>query len=269
MRKPFDRCSEERYDELWKEALGLLSVPDGEKDQEQARIGVEDVIRRFQLRLESWKASPKFTDLRDQLDQISTSARELGRLLDTSWPYAQAAAAGYCSVDDWLNQDRFVFFEQVIEGPEQVCTVLPKIAEAADQIRSRLPAQKGGGRSLEERFHGLPKAVLAVHCWELFHHYRPGEAKTTDGGDYHTLTSIIYEMASGEGSDSPGVGLEHYVKNAAIVCRDLIEQNPALERLRHALPPGESPVGFLSESTAIADWYGIPRRVEKEIRDDN
>ena len=259
--------SDERGAVLLCEALDLLDIQEGKEDRDQVRVWIEDVARRFRSRLRSQEDSPNFADLKEQFEQLSATARKLARLLEQTWPHVHAAAAGYCSIDDWFNPEKPSNYEQqLILNPDYARTILPEIADVTDRILERLPEQKGGERNVEARFHGLPKELLAIQCWELFNYFRPGKAKATEGGDYHKFTSAVYELSTGEDPDRLGVGLERYVKSAAVVCRDLVKRKPVIERLTRILPDGDSPVGLLSESGILASHFDIPQRMWRELQ---
>ena len=259
--------SDERGAVLLCEALDLLKIQEGKEDRDQVRVWIEDVARRFRSRLRSQEDSPNFADLKEQFERLSTTARELARLLEQTWPHVHAAATGYCSLDDWFGHEQPSYYEQqLILNPDTARTILPEIALVTERVLEQLPEQRGGERNVEARFQGLPKELLAIQCWELFNYFRSGKAKTTEGGDYYKFTGIVYTLATGEGPGELGVGLERYVKSAALVCRDLVKRRPGIERLTCALAPGTSPVGLLSESGVLASHFGIPQKMMRELQ---
>ena len=144
--------------------------------------------------------------------------------------------------------------------------LLPEIADLADRLSERLPADTGGERPLFALFHGSPKQVLAVQCWELFWYFRPGEATGGEGSKYYKFTAWVYELATDEEADEKkGVGLRRYTDKAVKECDDLVSRVPGLRDHCHLLAAEGSPVGFISNSSLAAHLLGVPNRLIQEL----
>ena len=49
----------------------------------------------------------------------------------------------------------------------------------------------------------------------VFAKFRPDKVSGTPGGDFYEFVAAAYELATGNGADEPGVGLDYYVRKAA------------------------------------------------------
>ena len=243
------------------QAFDYLRVPDD--CREDAEFWILDVARSFRERHEQQRA-PRLADLKKQTGAIEKHAAKLGRLLDESNPYFARAAVGYLGVDDWRDDQGDPHLFEIIDPHErnQLTAKLQRLARLASRLGEALPRDTGGPHDLRDIFEGPSKGSLAVDCWELFDWFRPGEATGHVDGHYHLFVEIVYELAIEE---KPSSGLTIFTKRAAPRCNAHAKRTPAYRNLRRVTPPGHSPVGLLSASGFVADFYGVPARLRDEI----
>lgn len=250
------------YDVLMPEALELLRLNGNDIPAEQREHGERDigfVAMQFVKNLELDKASPRLKHLREQLGQISTGSGKLAELLNDAWPHIRRAAVGYGNLGDWYDDYGTTFLDRFDKDPAKLMELLPRVTDVVDRLIETIPADTGGEQNLFRIFNGSPKRVLAVQCFEVFWEFRdPREATGTEGGDYHKLIAKTYSLATGRDPDSDRAGLHEYAKQVAKYCNDLLRRKPALERLRLALAPGQSPLGMISYTALSSRLHGTP-----------
>ena len=76
-----------------------------------------------------------------------------------------------------------------------------------------MAALQGRG-SIYRRAQPSPKAQLAEQCLALWLRYRRDPPKSTPGGPFHRFCCAVYNHATREDGNGPGVGMEAYVKGA-------------------------------------------------------
>ncbi len=99
-------------------------------------------------------------------------------------------------------------FEAICDKREsRLLTLLNTIVEASEQASAELP-ELDSGRPIKQPMLGdWANYELVAACFGLFDERRPGEAKTTQGGDFRTFVSIVHQLSTGVHKD-----LERQVK---------------------------------------------------------
>lgn len=274
MNPPIAAGPEDEWDdELFQEALKLLRVPG---NQDAAPL-TRSVIQMFKNDLEQAEAAPRISDLRKKLEKIYQCSRDLERLLNDVDPYFQQALFAYTSLDDHPKSP-----DGQLEGPDgqlggfskfhphlfrdsqQFMTALSGMAKSADLVVKKMPIDSGRRGTLFDILQQSPKRLLVVRCWELFWQFRPGDARGTLRGDFHTFCDYLFELTTGEdpNKEGAGVGLFSYVKEVAKVCNELVDRNPALDRLGHM---ADTTLGLISETSLAAALFGSPRQIMDDL----
>jgi len=258
--------------ELFQEALGLLKVPN---DQYAGPL-IRSVIQMFKDDLEQARTAPRISDLRKKLKKISQHSRGLARLLDDVDPYFLGTIYAYTSTDDWpwgrdlKGRDRRGFndfLDPLVSEPTQFKTMLSDITKGADLVLKKMPKDTGGEGNLFDILYQSPKRILAVHCWELFWQFRPEDARGKPKSDLHTFSDYLFVLATGEppNETSTETGMFSHVKKASKICNEIIDRNPALDRLRRSLAVGESTLGLISKTGLAASLFGSPQQLMNSL----
>ncbi len=97
--------------------------------------------------------------------------------------------------DDQSSGDEYEAIRE--ERDSRLLSMLDAIVEASERALEKVPKDKGG--SIKQPMLGGPaKNELANGCLALFEEYRPGDAKTSEGGDFRTFVSLVFELSTGE-----------------------------------------------------------------------
>jgi len=106
------------------------------------------------------------------------------------------------------NQRRGDEYDAICDGREsRLLSMLDGIVAASEEALAELQADKGGSRQ-QSILGGSANEELVASCQRLFEQHRPGEASTTEGGDFRDFMTLVYEVSTGE----MGVDLERPVK---------------------------------------------------------
>lgn len=62
----------------------------------------------------------------------------------------------------------------------------------------------GGRTNVHKEFFNSPEFVLIRFGWDHFERFRPGQATTSETGDFHLFLQQIYEYATGKGANEDG-----------------------------------------------------------------
>lgn len=262
------------------EALKLLRAPDNMRERAQTwLVAVADEFNYRLNRESKLRNSPirRVAHLKTELSELAVEARDLARRMELVWPWVHHAASpkgfsenpyySYTLPEVWIDDDGTPNFAELLSHkPAQLKALLPEIAYLMDWLSEQL-SDSGGEPDLLAMFYVTPKRGLSVECWELFWFFRPGEATQSESrkdgkGDYYHFTAMVYELATGQSAEDPGVGMIRYVKEAVTLCDDLLSRVPGLRDRCDLLAPEESPVGFISKSS-LAGYVLHPRPKEK------
>ena len=91
--------------------------------------------------------------------------------------------------------------------------MLDTIVETSGRALKKLPKKSDkGGWIKQPMLGGLANYELVSWCYKLFDEYRPGEAKTTDDGDFHVFASKVHGLSVGKEIDL-GRQVKKFFKN--------------------------------------------------------
>lgn len=81
----------------------------------------------------------------------------------------------------------------------RLLSMLDAIAEASERALATLAEKRDKGGPIKQPMLGAPaNDELVIGCLNLFEDCRPGEASTTEAGDFRTFVSIVYELSTGK-----------------------------------------------------------------------
>ena len=161
---------------------------------------------------------PRISDIRSNLTTVMESAKELSSLI---------SALDYLSLRELRQHGAFRHPSLTIpidstkrrgneliaiaEGKgSRLLSLLDAIVEASERALKKLPKKDKGGSIKQPMLGAPPNDELVNFCLELFEKYRPGEAKTTEAGDFQIFVSRVYELSTGENN----VDLDQPVKRS-------------------------------------------------------
>ena len=106
------------------------------------------------------------------------------------------------------DQRKWDEYMAICEGEgSRLLSLLDAIVAASERALKVLPPDTGS--SVKQPMLGGPANFeLVAGCYRLFEEYRPGKAKTTEGGDFRSFVSHVYGLSTGEEAD-----LERPIKN--------------------------------------------------------
>ena len=104
-------------------------------------------------------------------------------------------------------------FDTICERRDsRLLSMLDLIVKASERALAELPTDPGGTKK-QSILGGTANEELVPSCHKLFQLYRPGEATTSDDGDFHAFCSYVYELSTGEEDEDLGGRIrEHFKK---------------------------------------------------------
>ena len=195
--------------ELLQKAIELLAP---RKDQGRFR---DDDIRQskksqIQKIIEHYQADQrlKWTDFRNDLREIAARAEALRQRIAR----AEAVSISLLGTNGLLRalfrtkrdadgqpiQEAGGWRDEYCKGAaeSEILDLLELISSIAQQESQNLEIGTGKSAFYPESDHAQNELVR--DCLRLFEIYRPGEASTTEGGDFRVFTSRLYEIATGK-----------------------------------------------------------------------
>ena len=231
-------------------AVGFLgSVPSAKVPE------AEDFILHaawyFLQATEEEKEAPTRPTFAQKLWETIKTARKLNKLLNSIGEYIYPVGLLY-NLLDIESDDRIGMGGSDIErralahNPTEIQRRLPLLIVALtlmeENLRERRLDKEIGRGNLYKFLNGPPKwNPLALKCYDLFEDYRPGEAKSTTGGDFYLFYTAIYRVALDADPEGKGVGASHYVEEVCRVYRELAAIQAPLKLIRHALKDPDLP----------------------------
>lgn len=251
--------------EIMESALCVLRVPDDQKDT--ARGWIKRVAAMLTEHAVEQKAAPRLADIKTRLPEAVRRARKLITFLERDVPYVRSVAAGYDLMESHADLDRGkpAIPKVLSYDPQPLQAALAEFAAVIGPLAEAWPQDSGGEPDLFAMFSGSPKQAFAVRCWELFTWFRPGEAKSSDTGEYHLFAEYLYALATGRHPSDDSAGLERYTKRAAKKCNAFAASNPHFERVRRALPASATPFGIIEASSVGSRVFRAPTRLRDRL----
>ena len=159
------------------------------------------------------------SDISDNLNFVKESAEELRSLIAALDYFSlrelheQGAFQHPCLLspiaEEQSNEDEY---ESIREGQNsRLLSILDVIAEASKRALEK-PHKDPGGSIKQPMLGGSANEELVARCYKLFNNFRPGEAKSTQGGDFRTFVSLCHQLSTGEANDCERQ-IKHHIKN--------------------------------------------------------
>ena len=89
--------------------------------------------------------------------------------------------------------------------------MLDAIVEASKRALEEVPEDRGGSIK-QPMLGGSANYELVAGCYKLFQLYRPGEATTSDDGEFHAFVSYVYELSTGEEDEDLGRPIREHLQ---------------------------------------------------------
>ena len=100
--------------------------------------------------------------------------------------------------DDQSSGDEYEAIRE--ERDSRLLSMLDAIVKASERALEK-PREDSGGWINQPMLGGWANEELVAGCYKLFDKYRPGEARTTAGGNFRTFVSIFHQLSTGKQND--------------------------------------------------------------------
>ena len=201
------------------------------------RRSIESQIDQITEQYQTAKRQPvRWTDIRNDIEEIATRADALRERIAQAGAVSVSRLGANETLRPLFRAKRDADGQPIEEaGPwrdefregaadSEILDLLELISNIAQQEVEELYIGNGKKASYPEADH--PEYELVRDCLRLFETYRPGEASTTEGGDFRGFVSLIYEMATGQS----GVDLTRRVRNTIADYKELKNQTLSEDR---------------------------------------
>lgn len=177
-----------RADDLLPEILTLLG-PKAQAEPKNVKVSVVQAAQMYLTLKGFYDQVPSRKELREFLEGVEKTAGKLAGLLRNADLIKIAALYmyGLPEKEAWALRSggRSLFVD--------LARMISLMAQGA-----RESLLLSGGAAGRKAWTLPPKRELALECLQIFDEYRPGEAKTTEGGDFRAFVGYVYEIATGE-----------------------------------------------------------------------
>lgn len=189
----------------------------GEAQQEQARAQVWKIAQNLRRYCAEENSTPpvSIAKARKALLDEARQCEELAQRIDINEPFLGLGGATENPFDDPdIRKKAEAEHEALIQEQRSLKSSLERQAALLRERATRWPTT-GGRLNIYTMSHGAPMQRFVSDGCLVFAKFRPDKVSGTPGGDFYEFVAAAYELATGNGADEPGVGLDYYVRKAA------------------------------------------------------
>jgi len=190
-----------------------LSGPDYKLSEQFAEFQIKEIAALYNSHSIQAATSPRSNAPRERFAALARKATELHRLIATMGDIERAFYEGADEDRELYEQAKVDWLPRSSVTPRpdsdsKWLTQLAAFSKLSTKVlgiyNQKVGPDVGGRTSVHTEMHNSPEYVLINYGWELFEKHRPGEATTSETGDFHMFLQQIYEYATARGANEVG-----------------------------------------------------------------